>query len=752
MRSSVVRVWISSVVAAVMFCSGVAGPVTARAESTPAPAPAPVSTPRWITAAPAVTAVSPTRGPASGKTLVTVTGTGFSKATKVLFGDKAGRRLRVLSDTSLTVLAPPGRGKVDVRVVTRAGTSRATVPNKYRYIEAPWIAVLRPGSAGTDDRPTITIRGTGFVDVSEVLFGDVAGSDVRVLSENKLTVTAPAHQAGSTHVRVVTAYGSSKKGWATRLSFVAPPEVSSVRPASGPAEGGTKVTIKGSGFRKATQVTFGDTPATKLRVLSDRKLTVIAPGGTAGSTVGVSVTGTYGASAPGPDARYSYESTCAPTVIPVSGNITTDTIWQPGECGTVYRVSGTVTIDEGVALTVEPNTIVKFEADAALSVDGSLIVDDATFTSIHDDTVGGDTNGNGDQTKPEPGSWAGISVVTDMPSDEPETYVSAATFTANRLDLRYGAGITADRAGSFHLSNSTLRDNSAGVGASRSQIPGWVNPGAITITDNTLIRSGGISVRSDPFTSPVGGYAGEITVTGNNVTGNTTETPAYSYSDEEFNPADLASNTGSNNTVNAIYISGTVSSWTVPSTGLPFVVAGRTIQRGTLTVPAGSFLKLAGSLEIGAGGSLVVNGTADNPAIMTSIHDDTVGGDTNGNGNATSPAAGGWRLEVTGYFDGGRGGGGYGNASVEINGLSMRYGYGITSLPGYNTTIRITNSHLVDHSPVYGDSGIFVVRGGPGSTTITGNTLTRSGTVQVVTDVDEQHAGPLEVSGNTINP
>ena len=72
---------------------------------------------------PTVTALSPTTGPAAGGTVVTITGTNFTGATGVRFGETAATNVTVVSATSITATAPAGTGTKSVFVSTPEGIS-----------------------------------------------------------------------------------------------------------------------------------------------------------------------------------------------------------------------------------------------------------------------------------------------------------------------------------------------------------------------------------------------------------------------------------------------------------------------------------------------------------------------------------------------------------------------------------------------------------------------------------------------------
>ena len=100
-----------------------------------------------------------------------------------------------------------------------------------------------------------------------------------------------------------------------------------------------------------------------------------------------------------------------PNPTQVSGTISVNTTWSLAN--SPYLVTGDIIVNAGVTLTIEPGVVVKFNAGRNLTVNGILnavgTVDQRIiFTSIKDDSVGGDSNFDGTATYPRPGDWGRI--------------------------------------------------------------------------------------------------------------------------------------------------------------------------------------------------------------------------------------------------------------------------------------------------------------------------------------------------------
>jgi hypothetical protein len=153
--------------------------------------------------------------------------------------------------------------------------------------QAPAITSASPSSGAMVGGTVVTVTGTGFDTAAGgtiVTIGGGAATAVSVSSSTSLTCTTPAGMAGPADVVVSTSGGSATL--TQGFTYLRPvPTIASLSPSSGGMEGGTVVTVTGTGFDTAaggTTVTIGGVAATAVTVTSETSLTCTAPAGAAG--------------------------------------------------------------------------------------------------------------------------------------------------------------------------------------------------------------------------------------------------------------------------------------------------------------------------------------------------------------------------------------------------------------------------------------------------------------------------------------
>jgi hypothetical protein len=146
-------------------------------------------------------------------------------------------------------------------------------------------------------------------------------------------------------------------------TFTPRPRLTGITPALGPATGGAGVTIYGDGFTAATEVDFGNTPATSVTVNSDNSITAVSPADTSGTNpdrVDVTVVSPGGTSFT--SAADQFTSYIRPTITGIHPN-------HGGVAGGYYvTVSGTNFLGTTEVTAGETATAFQVIGDTSMSV------------------------------------------------------------------------------------------------------------------------------------------------------------------------------------------------------------------------------------------------------------------------------------------------------------------------------------------------------------------------------------------------
>lgn len=257
---------------------------------------------------PTITSVLPTSGPEAGGAVVTIMGSDFDlNYTKVFFGDVEGR-IDSIAANRIDVIAPAGRGAVDLRVVVLGGSIPA---GGYRYYGAPAITSMTPATGISTGGAMVEIVGTGFVSGSVVLF-DSTPIPTNINSDTSLSFYAPAG-TGSARVTVVSQYGTSKPAVFT---YYEPGVMAlhSLDKTTGPEAGGGVLTLSGANFPGGNvTVHFGSVSVTPVSISENSIVAPIPPGSAGEIPVTVRSGGSISNALP-----YSYYAPGTPTITDIT--------------------------------------------------------------------------------------------------------------------------------------------------------------------------------------------------------------------------------------------------------------------------------------------------------------------------------------------------------------------------------------------------------------------------------------------------
>ena len=163
---------------------------------------------------PTVSSVTPSSGPTSGGTAVTISGVfanpECSVGLAVLFGSGTATDVLVTSPTTISATTPPGVGSVTVEV--DCNMDSGALLSGFTYVAPlppPTLSRLMPTSGPIAGGTAVTLSGANFQMGATVQFGLAAPEAATFINATSLSATTPAGTVGAVNVTVTNPDGQS---------------------------------------------------------------------------------------------------------------------------------------------------------------------------------------------------------------------------------------------------------------------------------------------------------------------------------------------------------------------------------------------------------------------------------------------------------------------------------------------------------------------------------------------------------------
>jgi hypothetical protein len=238
----------------------------------------------YVAPQPQVQSVKPSSGPSEGGTLIQLLGAGFLPDSQVLVGDQPVPQVDFLNATNLSLRTPPGfPGPAAIKVIN-PGSVAGELAKAFTYegqqAPPPVLNQVTPSFGPHTGGAEITLAGAAFLPGLTVTVGEQSLLSTRLLFSGAVTGVTPPGPPGAMSIRVRNRDGQET---VLPLAFTyldpqaAPPAILSLTPETGPASGGTELTITGSGFQPGARVFLPPNALVDVRHVSPQELRATTP-------------------------------------------------------------------------------------------------------------------------------------------------------------------------------------------------------------------------------------------------------------------------------------------------------------------------------------------------------------------------------------------------------------------------------------------------------------------------------------------